>query len=253
LIPPNATLFISDLHLSPHVPQTTSVFLTFLQAARKASQLYILGDWFDVWLGSDIHTDFHQSIQDALKPLADAGVKLFFMSGNRDFLISSSFLKEAGCQKLSDPTCIDLYGTPTLLTHGDKLCTEDKIYQRYRRIVQHPFSRFLFLRLPHRTRQNIGNKLREKSRKYQEGQSATILDVSQSAVEKMMRLYNVNQMIHGHVHRPKVHSFMLGDKPAKRLVLGDWGAHGSLIISTADQNKLTLFDPSLKNSELSVK
>ncbi len=165
------------------------------------------------------------------------------MSGNRDFLIANKFLKQANITKLADPTVITLHGIPTLLTHGDKLCTQDIAYQRYRRIAQHPITRFLFLCLPKRTRENIGRKLRKKSQAYQQTQNIKILDVSESTVEEYFIQYNTPQMIHGHVHRPNIHDHAILDKQTKRFVLGDWHTMGSVIISTPEQTALAVFDP----------
>ena len=244
LIPPKATLFISDLHLSAKTPALTKLFLNFLENAKTARALYILGDLFNTWLGEDIHATFQTGIQKALKKLAGHGVSLFFMKGNRDFLISSSFLKEAQCHLLSDPTLISLYGKSTLLTHGDILCTHDKTYQRYRKIAQHPFSRTLFLSLPKSIRQKIGDGLRRKSHHYQRQQATHILDVTPATVKNLMQRYQVTQLIHGHVHKPCIHPLTLNNQTAQRVVLGDWQPNkGSLIISTPTLLSLTTFSP----------
>jgi len=241
---PNSTLFISDIHLSSKNPALADIFFQFLEGpAREAEALYILGDLFDVWVGNDIDIAFQKKVQHALKTLSSQGIKLYFINGNRDFLLSNAFLKEAGCQKLNDPTIIDLHGTPTLLTHGDKLCTQDIAYQRYRCIAQHPLTRFIFLKLPKKTRENISQKLRQKSQQYQRGQETTILDVSLDAVDKLMDRYKVTQMIHGHVHRPKIHTLSINEKAASRIVLGDWYTTGSVIVSKPTGTVLAIYEP----------
>lgn len=244
MLPPNTTLFISDLHLSPQADDLLALFLAFLQGpAQQAKQLYILGDLFNVWAGKDINPVFHTQIQQALKALALQGISLFFMSGNRDFLIENTFLEKAHCQKLPDPYLINLQGIPTLLTHGDILCTQDVAYQRYRRIAQHPLTRFLFLRLPKRLRQKISEKLRAKSQQYQRTQKAPTLDVTPHCAEQFIQRFAVRQLIHGHVHRPHIHDLWLNQRLHKRLVLGDWGKQGSVIISTPQRTSLATFSP----------
>ncbi len=238
-----STIFISDIHLSGHNNALQKLFLDFLQGpALKAERLYILGDLFDVWVGNDINVEFHENVFKALKQLSDNGIALFFMAGNRDFLLEKSSLKKAHIQNLPDPSVIDLYGKPTVLTHGDKLCTEDILYQRYRRFAQHPFTRLIFLLLPKKIRTHIAQKLRKNSQKYQKHQTLKILDVSQCAVERMMKKLSVQQMIHGHVHRPKFHFFNVLGKSFKRYVLGDWHTVASFIISTPTEISLATYN-----------
>lgn len=215
----------------------------FLQEPIKGVQaLYILGDLFDVWVGQDIHTEFQQTIQAALAEVVKTGTKVYFMHGNRDFLMQNNYLKAAGIQRLPDPTVIDLHGTPTLLMHGDTLCTQDKAYQRFRRIAQNPITRWLFLRLPHKKRDHISKNLRAKSQQYQKKQSLSILDVTEVAVQQAMRKHHVTQLIHGHVHRPNIHDVSYDNPLGKRLVLGDWHKQASLIISTPTENILATYD-----------
>lgn len=229
--------------MSQQQPQLQKLFLSFLEGpARSAKALYILGDLFDVWVGSDLQTPFHTQIQEALYSLHTNGIQLFFMNGNRDFLLENAFLKKVGCQRLKDPSVISLHGVPTLLMHGDKLCTQDIAYQRYRRIAQHPLTRFLFLKLPKSKREKIALKLRQKSKQYQQAQHETILDVTQDAVMKVMSQYHCHQLIHGHVHRPKVHDLFIEGKAAKRIVLGDWYHTGSVIVATEQKTTLAVYD-----------
>jgi len=220
-----------------------ALFMDFLQGPVKgAKALYILGDLFDVWVGQDIHTEFQQSIQQAIHDVVKSGTEVYFMNGNRDFLMQNAYLKAAGIKRLADPTVIDLYGKPTLLMHGDTLCTQDKAYQRFRRIAQNPITRFIFLSLPKSKRDNISKKLRAKSQQYQKTQSMTILDVTEDAVNITMRQHQVSQLIHGHVHRPNIHEVTSGIKGSKRFVLGDWHDKASFIISTSEGNRLATYD-----------
>ena len=246
MLAPNSIVFISDIHLQDHRPALTELFLQFLQGpGLAAKQLYILGDLFDVWVGKDIHTGLNTLVQHALKTLALQGVELFFLSGNRDFLIQADSLREAGCKPLADPSLIDLHGVPTLLTHGDLLCTQDVTYQRFRKVVRNPLVRALFVRLPKKVRQNSALKLRSKSKAYQERVSMSILDVPSESATAFLAFHGVKQMIHGHVHRPKIHDHLLPDgHKAKRVVLGDWSDNqASLIISTPAKMELATFSP----------
>lgn len=243
LLTRNTVVFISDLHLSATNNEVVALFMAVLNGPVKdAKALYILGDLFDVFVGKDLHTEFQQSIQQALADVVNRGTPVYFMNGNRDFLIQNDYLKAAGIQRISDPTIIDLQGVPTLLMHGDTLCTQDKAYQRFRRIAQNPITRFIFMRLPKKTRDNISKKLRAKSQQYQKSQSMTILDVTQEAVSEAFRKHKVSQLIHGHVHRPNIHDHQVAGKACKRLVLGDWHHHASLIISTPEGNDLMTYD-----------
>lgn len=240
----NNVLFISDLHLSAHAPELQALFMAFIQGpAQSAKQIYILGDLFDIWIGNDLNIAFQTQIQQAFKSLSERGIELFFLSGNRDFLICHDYLQKAGCQLLPDPCVISLQGIPTLLTHGDLLCTQDVAYQRFRRIARHPLTRWLFIRLPRALRNRMGQKLRQKSQQYQRHQAASILDAVPETVEKMLINYQVQQMIHGHVHRPKIHHLSIDSQSAKRIVLGDWHHEGSFILSTPTHMTLAKFSP----------
>lgn len=243
LLTRNTVVFISDLHLSATDPEILALFMAVLEGpAKGAKALYILGDLFDVWVGKDIHTQFQEIIKTALNNVVKDGTQVFFMHGNRDFLIQNDYLTAAGITRLKDPTIIDLHGTPTLLMHGDTLCTQDKAYQRFRRVAQNPLTRFIFMLLSKNMRDNISKKLRAKSQQYQKTQNLSILDVTEDAVTDAFKRHQVTQLIHGHVHRPNIHEHHVAGKACKRLVLGDWHRHASLIISTPDETRLATFD-----------
>ena len=221
------TLFISDLHLCPERPKITQVFLDFLaQRGRQAQALYILGDFFDAWIGDDAMDDFALSIVQALRSLADTGVKIYLMPGNRDFLYGKVFSALSGVTLIADPTCIDLYGKPTLLVHGDSLCTEDKSFQVFRYLIRHPLLCKIFLGLSLNFRTRFAANLRHKSTDANKHKTAYLMDVSQQSVEKMMRRYQAIQLIHGHTHNPKVYDFNIDHHPARRIVLGAWENNG---------------------------
>ncbi|MEE7566893.1 UDP-2,3-diacylglucosamine diphosphatase, partial [Xanthomonas sp. Kuri4-3] len=143
------TLFISDLHLDPARPAITELFLRFLQdEARTAKALYILGDLFEAWIGDDTPSAAADAVAAALHALADAGVPVYFMPGNRDFLVGADYARRAGFRILPDPCVIDLYGRPTLLMHGDLLCTDDTAYQAFRAQTRDPAFQAQFLSQP---------------------------------------------------------------------------------------------------------
>lgn len=225
-----ATLFISDLHLSHERPEITQVFLRFLQGpARQAEALYILGDLFEVWLGDDMVLPDYQAAIAELKSLSQT-VALYIMHGNRDFLMRETFEAMTGCQLLDEEVVIDLYGTPTLLMHGDTLCTDDVAYQQFRAMVRNPQWQTELLGKTPAERLELAQKLREISKTETQGKEAGIMDVNQSAVENAMQKHHVQQLIHGHTHRPAVHEFQLDNLAAKRIVLADWYQTGSMLV-----------------------
>ena len=236
-------LFISDLHLSPQTPQIAHHFLALLtQQTPQISALYILGDLFEYWLGDDSIAQPHQPIINAIKQVSQQ-VPVYFMHGNRDFLIGEEFARQTGCEILNDPTVIDLYGTPTLLMHGDLLCTDDHDYMQFREQVRNPQWQAHFLSLSMDQRINLAKQARDASNTSAKQKTMEIMDTNQSTVEKYMRQYAVNQLIHGHTHRPALHQFNLDGKPAKRIVLGDWGEEASYLMASNDHS--VLVDPRL--------
>ncbi|PSW18721.1 UDP-2,3-diacylglucosamine diphosphatase [Photobacterium sanctipauli] len=225
------TLFISDLHLSADRPDITACFLRFMQQETQGiDALYVLGDLFEMWIGDDDDSPFHQQIKHAFKHVTDSGVPCYFIHGNRDFLIGKRFSRETGVTLLPEHSIVDLYGKPTLILHGDTLCTLDEGYQRYRKKVHNRFIQWLFFRLPLRYRQQIGDKMRSNSSETNQKKSQQIMDVTASEVERVMAESHVQQMIHGHTHRPDIHRIEVAGQPAERIVLGDWYDHGSVLV-----------------------
>ena len=217
------TLFISDLHLEESRPDITEAFLGFLNGtASGVDQLYILGDFFEAWIGDDERTPLQEQIAAALRKLRDSGTDIFLMHGNRDFLIGEDFCKRAGATLLDDPTVIDLHGTPTLLMHGDSLCTADVEYQKFRANMRNPQWQQMILQRPLEDRQQMARQLREISMAKNQGKEEFIMDVTPEEVVKDMEAHGVQRMIHGHTHRPAVHELIANGLPAKRIVLGDW-------------------------------
>ncbi len=236
------SLIISDLHLSEQRPETTALFFRFLQEkAAQADALYILGDFIEYWIGDDDLTPFNQKIIQALKALTDQGVKLFFMRGNRDFLIGKRFAKMSGATLLQDPAIVNFYGNPIVLMHGDLLCTDDTHYLRCRRIAYWKWLQFLLLRLPLFYRRKIALSLRQSSvRHYQQRQASGLgaVDVTPAGIAEAFAPLNCYTLIHGHTHRMAIHYY---PEQRKRIVLGDWHQQGSYVQIAPDQLTLGNF------------
>ena len=234
------SLFISDLHLEQKRPDITRAFLQLLTgAAEKADHLYILGDFFEVWLGDDTSDELAETVIAALAARAESGKRTYIMHGNRDFLLGRRFCQRARCTLLPDPSVIDLHGEPVLLMHGDSLCTDDLEYMRMRRLLRNPLSRFILRNLPRSTREKIGRKLRSESSQRTRMKAADITDVNPGKVADVMRQYGVKRLIHGHTHRPARHPLVIDGQAAERIVLGDWDQHAWTLWATADDLQLT--------------
>ncbi len=228
------TLLIADLHLSPQLPVMTQNFLNFLtQHAKLAEKLYILGDLFEIWLGDD--EENYQSVKFALRTLTATGVEVIVLRGNRDFLLGTQFAADTGCQLMDEPLLIDLYGIPTVLMHGDVLCTQDMAYQAFRQQVRNPLWQQHFLAQPLAQRRLLAQQARQQSQQHTQITHEYIMDVTQEEVAKVLQSFQVYQLIHGHTHRPALHEFELQGKPAKRYVLGAWQEqHAVILRATTD-------------------
>ena len=224
-----ATLFVSDLHLDPARPAITALFLDFLaRQAGRADACYILGDLFEAWIGDDDDAELGRAVAGALRALADSGVPVHFLHGNRDFLIGERFAA-AGVRLLPESEAIDLYGEPVLLLHGDTLCTDDTDYQAFRAQVRDPAWQARLLELPLAQRRALAGQLRETSQQATQLKETAITDVNLEAVDGALRARGIRRMIHGHTHRPAIHEWMLDGQPARRAVLGDWYDRGSVL------------------------
>lgn len=285
------TFFISDLHLHQSRPNVTENFFQFLEKEAPAAEaLYILGDFFEVWAGDDDPNPHHKKVMQALGHFSQKNkTPIYFMRGNRDFLIDKGFAKATGCILIPDPTTIELYGEKILLMHGDSLCTGDRSHQRFRKFSQHPIIRKLFLMLlPFSWRLKIASGIRKNSQKagaererkmlleehsnnnirsdsnldlsLSAGSSSSsgsssisssssnpslnlnecakkqtnLFDVNQQAVEKALLQSQANYLIHGHTHKPGIHEFTLDNIKKKRIVLGEWGAYGNVLVYSKD-------------------
>jgi UDP-2,3-diacylglucosamine hydrolase len=235
------TLFISDLHLDAERPQITRLFGEYVDGeARNADALYILGDLFEAWIGDDDPSDTGAFVAQRLRALSDSGVPVYFIRGNRDFLLGDDYARRAGMTILPDPAVAVLYGKPVLLLHGDLLCTDDVAYQQFRAQTRDPQWQAQFLAQPLTARLAFAKAAREASKAHQSGLQAqgtmeTITDVSPATVADTFRRYGIDRMIHGHTHRPATHEH----DGTTRIVLGDWYEQGSVLRVTPDSAELS--------------
>ncbi|MGQ9862001.1 MAG: UDP-2,3-diacylglucosamine diphosphatase [Thiobacillaceae bacterium] len=226
------SLFISDLHLTAERPAANERFFCFLEEiARDAEALYILGDFFEAWVGDDALSDpLHAQVAAALQQLVARGVRLFFMHGNRDFLLGGAFTQATGARLLQEPHVLNLYGRPTLLLHGDALCTDDLDYQRFRRLVRDPAWQAGFLARPLAERVALARQLRAQSERVKGDKRPEIMDVNPEAVLAAFRRHGVLRMIHGHTHRPAHHRLLVDGQACERWVLPDWYDTGGYLV-----------------------
>jgi UDP-2,3-diacylglucosamine hydrolase len=227
----DATLFISDLHLSPDSPETLSRFLAFLEGpASHASQLYILGDFFETWVGDDdLPSLLPATVVKALRQQTDSGLAIFLIHGNRDFLLGDDFCKTSGAHLLTEPAQIVLHSIPTLLMHGDSLCTDDLAYQQFRQQVRNPAWQQAVLSRPLAERRLMATQMRDQSSIAKDGKNMVIMDVNPDAVADTFREYGCPRLIHGHTHRPARHSHLVDGRECERWVLPDWSESGGYL------------------------
>jgi UDP-2,3-diacylglucosamine hydrolase len=241
------TLFVSDLHLDPARPEPTVLFLRFLrEEAVTAKALYVLGDLFEAWIGDDDPSATGDAVATGLRAVADAGVPVYFIHGNRDFLVGRDYARRAGMRLLPDPAVVSLYGEPVLLMHGDLLCTDDTAYQAFRAQTRDPDWRARFLAQPLAARQAFAAQARRASMARQRemigGDRAnfeTVTDVTPATVESTLARYGVATLVHGHTHRPAIHALQAGGRECRRFVLGDWYEQGSVLRVDEDGMRLS--------------
>jgi UDP-2,3-diacylglucosamine hydrolase len=242
-----SVFFISDLHLAEARPKTTALFLKFLkEEANHATALYILGDFFEVWLGDDLierHEYYYRVIQ-ALAEYRNTGIPVYFMRGNRDFLIGPRFATMAKLVLLEDPYVIELYGQRILLTHGDSLCTLDTGYQWFRKVTRTKIIEKLFLRFPVKLKELLAQKIRKRSRRqFNANEIPLKFDVTLEAVQKVLQKYHAPLLVHGHTHKPGRQVLDISGGSAERIVLGEWQEQA--IILKADPSGFHLIEISL--------
>lgn len=237
------SLFISDLHLDEQRPDITRAFCQFLQDdASQANALYILGDFFESWLGDDDSSPLIEQIKIALLELSNTGCQVYFMHGNRDFLVGDAFCQAVSATRLDDPCVIDLLGEPTLLMHGDSLCTGDAEYMQFRAMARSPQWQAQVLSKSLSERRALAKQLRAASSEANSNKAEDIMDVTPSEVERIMTQHHCQRLIHGHTHRPARHAFTLNNKPAERIVLGDWHRQGWVLDCRDNEIALRAFD-----------
>jgi UDP-2,3-diacylglucosamine hydrolase len=229
-----ATLFISDLHLHPSRPAILACFLGFLEQQQgRAEAIYILGDLFEAWIGDDDPEPVYAPVRAGLRRCVSAGTPVYVMRGNRDFLIGERFGNESGCRLIADPTRIELYGVPTLLMHGDALCTDDRDYQAMRQRLRDPHWQRQVLALPVAARRELATRARELSTFSNQNKDDHIMDVNQDEVLRTIRARCVDLLIHGHTHRPAAHRLQLGERQVTRIDLGNWYSAGRALVVDA--------------------
>jgi UDP-2,3-diacylglucosamine hydrolase len=239
------TLFISDLHLDAERPEITRLFGEFVDGeARGADALYILGDLFEAWVGDDDPSETGRFVAEKLKALSDGGVPVSFIHGNRDFLLGDDYARRAGMAILPDPVVVLLHGQPTLLMHGDTLCTDDVAYQQFRSQTRDPRWQAQFLAQPLAARIAFAQQARAASQAHQSGlkdagSMETITDVSPAEVADTFRRYGIDRIIHGHTHRPAIHDADVDGRACRRIVLGDWYEQGSVLRVDGDSARLS--------------
>lgn len=236
-------LLVSDLHLSPEQPATVERFIHFTrERARQARDLYILGDLFDAWIGDDNDAETNVEARNCLSELVAAGTAVYLQHGNRDFLLGELFCKQTGCTLIADETVRDFFGTPTLLMHGDTLCTDDIAYQQARQLLRSEAFIADFLNKPLQERALIAAEYRKKSGEATSLLAADIMDVNHQAVIDVMRKHAVCRLVHGHTHRQAIHHLELDERMCERIVLGEWHPdHGmALSVKASGINELVV-------------
>lgn len=228
-------LFISDLHLEPDRPDISQAFFNFLEKhAASAQALYILGDFFNVWLGDDYSSELSLKVAEKLNTLNQSGLTIKLMHGNRDFLIGENFAQSCGAELIEEPYLLEAFNQKVLLMHGDVLCTQDHDYMAFRQLVRDPDWQRDFLGRPIAERLAFAAEARKQSQSMSSNKAADIMDVAAEAVADIMQKYNVLTLIHGHTHRPAVHEIAQTPETARRVVLGDWD-DGAWYISWSEE------------------
>ena len=238
-----SSLLISDLHLTEERPEANERFISLLEEkGRAAEALYILGDFFEYWIGDDdLAEPFNAVIASLLKDLTRHGVPLYLMHGNRDFLIGEGFCAATGASLMQDPSVVDIAGVKTLLTHGDTLCTDDLDYQTWRRKARDPAFQAAFLAKPLDERRQQVHQMREKSKQVVQEKTAEIMDVNDEAVRRALRSHGVRRLIHGHTHRPGRHAIDVDGQRCERWVLPDWYGRGGYLEAASGKANLIRF------------
>ncbi len=244
------TLFISDLHLDAERPAITELFGAFMhREGRQAEAIYVLGDLFEAWVGDDDPSEAGAYVAARVREVVELGVPVYFIRGNRDFLLGDAFAHRAGMRILPDPAVIMLYGTPVLLMHGDLLCTDDTAYQAFRAQTRNPAWQAQFLAQPLAARLAFAAQARAASQARQQAmigsdraQFEVVTDVSPATVQATFTRFGIDTLIHGHTHRPAIHELRVDGHACRRIVLGDWYEQGSVLRVEAGRMELQALD-----------
>lgn len=236
------TLFISDLHLDENLPRVTQLLQDFVDSeVADAEAVYILGDLFEVWVGDDDDRPATLAFISILKQATATGTPVYVMHGNRDFLLDKQFCQLTGTKLIDDPTVIEIDGKRVLLAHGDSLCTDDVEHQKSRQLLRSKAWQQDLLAKPLSERIALAKQYRQMSRAHMQDKPDAIMDVNPQAVTDFMREYDVDELIHGHTHRPAIHTIDIDGKPARRIVLGDWNDKGSVLRASGEERSLEIW------------
>ena len=211
-------LFISDLHLSEDTPAIEAALVSLLAREKELDALIILGDFFEAWVGDDDDAPFADRVRSQLFEFSRRGCEIFVARGNRDFMLGEQFASDIDGTLLQDETVMVVAGRPTLLLHGDTLCTDDVDYQQFRALVHDPAWQTEMMAKPLDARRELARQLREMSVDAASNKPEDIMDVNQTTVEQQLLAASVDRIVHGHTHRPARHA--VGS--SERIVLGDW-------------------------------
>ena len=231
--------FISDLHLDEARPHSTALFQSFVEKLKENDQqteLYILGDLFESWIGDDYENELHNEVKATLQSLTGSGIRVFFLFGNRDFLIGEKFLSETDVELLIDPFLLKSNGKTILLTHGDQMCIDDVEYQSFRSIVRNPDWQKDFLNFPISKRLKIAGETKDASKQSKQEKSMDIMDVNEEEVTRVFKQHEVNTIIHGHTHRPMKHELKIDGRLCSRYVLGDWNKTSAMVLQWSKES-----------------
>ena len=231
-------LFISDLHLGDHNPNLEQLFNAFMaHLPQTGDKLYILGDFFEAWIGDDASTPLSQRVIQTLQHFITNGGEGFLLHGNRDFLIGQQFCEQTGFKLLNEPFAIELNGLQCCLLHGDSLCTDDIDYQAFKQMVRNPEWQNEFLAKSIDERLDIARELRKKSQESMQDKSEDIVDANEDAILALFESTQSDIIIHGHTHRQDIHSYQVNEKTVQRIVLGDWGDTGCVLVVDSSLEK----------------
>ena len=233
-----SSLFISDLHLSEATPQIEQGLYRFLEEKGDVDRLFLLGDIFEAWIGDDDDSKLAARFAEAMKNLADRGTAIFFMRGNRDFLVGERYLQQFNAELLGDTAKVSVAGAPALLMHGDLLCTDDVDYMAFRALAHNPDWQAEMLAKPLTERRELAKHLRAMSKEAASNKAEDIMDVNPDAVANTMQEHQVKRLIHGHTHRPSRHAIL----DAERVVLGDWNTTGWYLLERDETLELVEFN-----------